>query len=213
LLKILGNAIYNLYFHPLARVPGSLFARISGIPAWYHALLGDRHIWLWQQFQIYGDVVRTAPNTVMFCSSQAVTDIYGTKGNVRRSDFYAVWERHKEDKSAFTSIDRAEHARRRKILNLAFTEKSTRAASTFIIRHVDRWCELVAGDCHGNDWSAPVDFSEKVDGLIFDIMGDLSFGASFDIKEPGENPLKVIPHNVARYIQYMNPVSPMMPVP
>lgn len=38
-------------------------------------------------------------------------------------------------------------------------------------------------------------------------MGDLSFGRSFDIKEPGPNPLKTIPHNIAAYMKFYHPVS------
>ncbi|KAK0635838.1 cytochrome P450 [Bombardia bombarda] len=61
-------------------------------------------------------------------------------------------------------------------------------------------------------WSAPVDFSERVDTLAFDIMGDLSFGKSFDIKEPGENPLKEVPHCIAEYMQFYYPMcrSPLL---
>jgi hypothetical protein len=42
--------------------------------------------------------------------------------------------------------------------------------------------------------------SELVDYLSFDIMGDLSFGKSLDVKEPGDNPFKAIPHTIAGYL-------------
>ena len=38
-------------------------------------------------------------------------------------------------------------------------------------------------------------------------MGDLNFGRSFDIKEPGTNPLKTIPHNIVEYMKFYYPVS------
>lgn len=57
------------------------------------------------------------------------------------------------------------------------------------------------------EWSAPVDLSQKIDTLVFDIMGDLSLGKSFDIKEPGDNPLRVIPHTIAEYMRFYYPVS------
>lgn len=38
-------------------------------------------------------------------------------------------------------------------------------------------------------------------------MGDLAFGRSFDIKEPGNNPLNVVPENIAGYMKFYYPVS------
>ncbi|KAI1498016.1 benzoate 4-monooxygenase cytochrome P450 [Biscogniauxia marginata] len=197
------NTVYSLFFHPLAHIPGPFWGRISGFPSWYHTYRGDRHIWLWQQFQIYGNRIRPEPNTVLFCDSQAYADIYSMKSNVRRSHFYEAFKRNEHETTVLTTIDVAEHARRRKRLNLCFTEKSIRAASSFIIKHVDRWIQLIMEENETvTEWSSPVDFSEKVDALVFDIMGDLSFGRSFDIKEPGENPLKSTPHNIAEYTRF-----------
>lgn len=53
-MQFLGSAIYSLYFGPLAKYPGPLFAKISSWPNYYHTLGGDHHIWLWRCHQIYG---------------------------------------------------------------------------------------------------------------------------------------------------------------
>ncbi|KAK4164127.1 cytochrome P450 [Cladorrhinum sp. PSN259] len=209
-LMFVAYAIYNLYFHPLAHIPGPFWARASGIPSWRRALTGKRHIWLWQQFEIYGDRIRVAPNTVLFRDPQAYTDIYGMKSNVRRAPFYKAFRRNKHEKTTINSIDIAEHAAKRKLLNLAFTDKTTRAASEFMTRHVDRWNELLLVSSNKDKesgWTTPVDMSEKLDTLVFDIMGDLCFGRSFDIKEPkGENPLRAIPHNISEYLKFYYPM-------
>ncbi|KAI1733378.1 benzoate 4-monooxygenase cytochrome P450 [Xylaria scruposa] len=204
-LMFSANVVYNLYLHPLAHIPGPLLGRASSIPSWYYAYRGTRHIWLWQQFQIYGNKIRPEPNTVLFCDPEAYVDIYGMKSNVRRSKFYTAWQRNDQDQTTLNTVDVAAHARKRKLLNLAFTESSVRAASSFIIKHVDRWHQILVEDA-GASWSAAVDFSDKVDSLTFDIMGDLCFGASFDIKEPRENPLKSIPHYITNYMQFYYPI-------
>ncbi|KAG8156500.1 hypothetical protein KVR01_013604 [Diaporthe batatas] len=41
-----------------------------------------------------------------------------------------------------------------------------------------------------------------MDYLVFDITGDLSFGRSFNIKEPGENPLREVPQNIVQYLKF-----------
>lgn len=89
------------------------------------------------------------------------------------------------------------------MLNVTFTEKSVRAASKFIFEHIDRWNELMVSE---DDWSQPIDFSESVGRLVFDISGDLCFGKSFETKEPGENPLKAMPQSIEEYMRFYYPV-------
>jgi len=147
---------------------------------------------------------------VLFCDPDADKDIYSMKSNVKRSQFYIAWKRSKHDVTILNVTDPAAHARKRKILNLSFTDKTVSAAAKFTVRHVDRWLQLIAEEIGNNsgEWSAPVDFSRKVDALVFDIMGDLCFGKSSDIKEPGENALKAVPHLIKEYMQFYYPVSP-----
>lgn len=151
--------------------------------------------------------MRVAPNEVVFRDPEAYTAIYGAKANVRRSQFYNGLQSKHNEPTTLTTTDVAEHHRRRKMLNMAFTEKTVRAASGFVVRHVDRWNQIIMDQCSSTtEWSAVYDMSEKLDQLIFDIMGDLSFGRSFDIKEPGSNSLKVIPHAIAEYLKFCYPV-------
>ncbi|KAI0101911.1 benzoate 4-monooxygenase cytochrome P450 [Nemania sp. FL0031] len=199
---IFAKGLHNLFFHSLANVPGPFWARMSGIPSWYYACRGDRHLWLRKQFQIYGYRVRVEPNTVVFCDPQAYADIYNMKANVRRSHFYEAFNRKADELTTLTCIDVAAHARKRKYLKNCFTERSIRAASKFVIKHVDRWVEIITENIgSGNEWSEPIQISEWIDALIFDIMTDLSFGKSFDIKEPGDNPYKFVPHSIAQYVR------------
>lgn len=205
--QFVAKAVYNVFLHPLRDIPGPFWARFSGVPSWYYATTGKRHIWLWQQFQIYGDRIRPEPNTVLFRHPDAYADIYSLKANVRRSPFYTALRRRLHEGNTLNTIDVAEHALKRKLLNLAFTEKSLRSATTFIINNVDRWNQVMMDENNSTDWSAPEDFSKRLDALTFDIMGDLAFGRSFDIKEPGDNPLKVVPENIAGYMKFYYPVS------
>jgi len=130
------------------------------------------------------------------------------RSNVRRSQFYTAWKRDERDSTTLNTIDVAKHAQKRKILNLCFTDASLSAACDFTVRHVDRWLQLIVEELNdiSEEWSAPVDFSKKVDALLFDIMGDLCFGKSFDVKEPGQNVLKEVPHCITEYMLFYYPV-------
>ncbi|PSN70776.1 cytochrome P450 [Corynespora cassiicola Philippines] len=48
--------------------------------------------------------------------------------------------------------------------------------------------------------------------LVFDILGDMCFGRSFDIKEPKPNPIRIVPNLVISHVQMVYPIlqSPFM---
>ncbi|KUJ07888.1 benzoate 4-monooxygenase cytochrome P450 [Mollisia scopiformis] len=208
----ISQIIYNAFFHPLSKVPGPFLCRISGIPSWYYATRGDRHIWLWQLFQIYGPKIRVTPNTILFRDPAAYRDIYTQKANVQKAAFYEAWQKDKDDINTFNTRNKQAHSRRRKMLNQSFTEQSLRASQPFLIKHVDRWNELLVAETGDDQWSKPMNFADVSDTLVFDIMGDLCFGTSFDIKEREENPFKTMPHVVVQYMQFFYPLtrSPML---
>jgi len=97
------------------------------------------------------------------------------------------------------------------VLNAAFSDKALRSAEDVSIRHINRWCDLLADhpkSTQGPQWTEPKNMTEWSDYLILDILTELSFGESFETKEPGENPKKTIPHSIVRYLKLMYPVSP-----
>ena len=152
-----------------------------------------------------GQKVRLTPDVVDFQSAQALRDILGFKSNVQRSKDYELYQRNDMDVNTINTSDVALHHKKRRTLNLIFTEKSVRAAGVFIQKHVDHWNELLT-DEEGKNWSQPRNISEWSDYLVFDIMCDLCFGRSLDIKEPGENPFRDIPKAIHSLTKFMYPV-------
>lgn len=69
-------AIYRVFFHPLARIPGPRFAAVSNVWLARHARDG-RMLELGKCLhQIYGPVVRVGPNELWFDSKEAFRQIY-----------------------------------------------------------------------------------------------------------------------------------------
>jgi hypothetical protein len=111
------------------------------------------------------------------------------------------------EKTTLNAIDPAEHAQRRKMLNRCFTDQSTTAVSAFVSQHIDRWHEILLEEHNSTtEWSDSLNLGEKLDYLVFDIMGDLCFGRSFNNKEPGDNPLREVPQNIIQYLKFYYPV-------
>ncbi|KAF2182125.1 hypothetical protein K469DRAFT_586957 [Zopfia rhizophila CBS 207.26] len=183
---MVGTAIYNSFFHSLTKLPGSFLARISSLPSFYHACKGDRHIWLWQQNQIYCD-----PNEAMFSSPGANNDFHNMKTNAKSPKLYDIWMRNEHDVGTLSCTDVVMYAKKRRILSLAFTDQSMKAPGTFMARHIDCWNELLLADrVEGSEWSTPRDMLVCAEYLLFDVFGGLCFGKDFQTKEPGENLLK-----------------------
>ena len=152
-----------------------------------------------------GSKVRVSPSAVVFQSAQAFRDIHDVKSNVKRSIWYEAWQRNASAISTLTTTDLALHHKKRRLLNLAFSEKSIRAAEVFFQKHIDRWDELLP-DGDNKDWSQSKNMTEWSDYLVFDILCDLCFGRSLNIKEPGENRFKGMPKVISSYLKFMYPV-------
>lgn len=231
LYQVLGVIIYRLTLHPLARYPGPLLAKVTDWYNVYHAWKGDRHLELWRIHQVYGDVVRFGPNSVSINTHTALRDIYGFKANVKKSDFYSVFPINKAAFSTHTAIDKAVHARKRRVLSQAFSDSAMRAMEVHILDNIEAWCgylgneqskarEDVNGHMNGFDgtksasgskaWTAPKNMGDWTNYLSFDVLGDLCFGKPFGVMEREENRfvLDLIP--TAAYFHNVNGQMPMI---
>ncbi|KAI8633278.1 cytochrome P450 [Xylariaceae sp. FL1651] len=198
--------VYRLYFHPLAKFPGPFWARISAIPAYYYTLKKDRHVWLLRLQQKYGPNFRITPNSVLLNTPTAFRAIYNKKANVQKAEYYKVYPRQVGETTTWNSVDKVEHARKRRVLNNAFSDKALRSAEPFLHQNIDRWCELLAQQIGIQQWSESLNMAEWANHLIFDILGDLCFGKSFHMKEPGNN-LRHIPGLMVAFVQIMHPIA------
>jgi hypothetical protein len=64
-------------FHPLARYPGPLIARVSRLWALRVVLNGKQHFVSHQLFERYGNVVRTGPNHLIIRDAAAIPTVLG----------------------------------------------------------------------------------------------------------------------------------------
>lgn len=52
--KLLAKSIYRVKYHPLAKYPGPLLAKLTNLYGAYHALRGDLHLDMQQCHEEYG---------------------------------------------------------------------------------------------------------------------------------------------------------------
>jgi hypothetical protein len=67
-------------FHPLAKYPGPLLARVSRVYWSFASSSGLPHIRMQRLHERYGDVVRTGPNHLSIRDAAAIPAIFGARG-------------------------------------------------------------------------------------------------------------------------------------
>ena len=170
---VLILAVYNLYFHPLRNFPGP--KPWIAFPILYHvsSIRGLLDIDLCRYHTTYGEVVRFLPNEISFTTAQAWNDIYGHGHRQMPKPFRRT---HGEPHNILISND-ADHARFRKALSNAFSERALREQEPLLTVYVDLLIEKL------RDISAAGSKTDMVrwyNFTTFDLIGDLSFGEPFN---------------------------------
>ncbi|KIM95590.1 hypothetical protein OIDMADRAFT_133798 [Oidiodendron maius Zn] len=176
---LISIVVYNIYFHPLAKFPGPKLYAISQIPWAIKTITGRFEDDLRSLHARYGDVVRFAPDELSFITPAAWKDIYG-HGNTKF--FVKAHEAPPGTVSNILRANDADHARFRKLMSHAFSDRALREQYSLIAGHVDRLISKLNDKVSGNEENADnvVDIVSWYNFTTFDLIGDLAFGESFD---------------------------------
>ncbi|KAJ5117157.1 hypothetical protein N7448_004102 [Penicillium atrosanguineum] len=108
------------------------------------------------------------------------------KSNVIKSDWYqTVRDSAGGFESTFTAREKNRHAIKRRLLSHAFSEKALKNYEPRICNLIDSWIECLGAEAEKDDGC--VDLGEWCNYLIFDILGDLGYGQSFELTAKKEN--------------------------
>ena len=166
---------YNIYFHPLAKFPGPKFAAATKIPIAVASWKGDLTHWLKDLHEEYkSDVVRTSPDELSFIGPAAWKDLYGLRPghpNIQKDPILHVGV------EGIIFCNDADHSRQRRAMSHAFSEKALREQEHLLKSHIN----ILIDHCRAQAKNeSKVNLSDWFKYLTFDIIGDLSFGESFD---------------------------------
>jgi cytochrome P450 len=167
------GVIYNLYFHPLSRIPGPKLWIAFPILRHLTAARGMLENEMRRLHEIHGEILRFSSSEVSFITAQAWKDIYGFG--------------HKQlPKLSFQDVGRPvditcakdeDHTRFRKALSHAFSEKCLRGQEPILNVYINLMIEKLK-DIARSD--TPTDMVKWYNLTTFDMIGDLAFGESFD---------------------------------
>ncbi|KAI9805289.1 MAG: hypothetical protein M1833_005742 [Piccolia ochrophora] len=119
-----GQALFNIFLHPLARFPGPLGAAATSWWKVYHELLKDESV-IHKYIELhkhYGDTIRVGPNELHFRSSSAYNEIYNSQNRWAKHGFF--YKTFGSDEASFTFLAHHEAKQRRDILNPFFSKRA-----------------------------------------------------------------------------------------
>lgn len=194
---------YVLCIHPLSNVPGPklwiafpFLRHLTAVRGQPDAKLSDFH-------NVYGLVVCYEPWAVTFTTAEAWRDVYGIKP--RRAQLPKnVKYRENEAPDVIFSND-LDHARYRKALSYAFSEKGLRSQELLITKYVDLLTATLQKYAAQGE---PVDMAKWYSLTTFDLIGDLTFGESFEgLENEKENEWIIITFNSIKALPFLRAAS------
>lgn len=167
--------VYRCIFHPLCNFPGPLGCRISS--AWFATYLikQDAFRQLEKLHDRYGPFLRIGSNDVSVAHPKAVQAIYGPGSKCRKAAWYDLTQ---PMVSLQSTRDKPLHDQRRRIWSGAFGDRNLRDYEKRMVQY--RALLVKAIDKSENQ---PIDMAKWFNLYTFDVMGDLAFGASFNMLE------------------------------
>lgn len=122
-------------------------------------------------------MVRISPRELSFINKEVWNDVYGKRSGVYEKD-PAVYMKPPNKVDSLLSANSKNHARMRKVLNHAFSDRAFREYQPVVDGYtnllISRWYEQIQED------AARVNVLEWYSWTAFDIIGDLTFGDKFE---------------------------------
>ena len=164
--------LYRAFFHPLRQFAGPVAMRITKLAHVYRSRNLDNYLQLDELRKQYGDFVRTGPSELTIFRPDAHTAIHGPQSKCKKSEWYDLLY---PIVSMQTTRDKADHNRRRRIWDRAFSVKAINGYHPRVVSHLDAFERKLA-----TKQNQAINMTDWFNFLTFDIMGDVSFGTEFN---------------------------------
>ncbi|KAG6908777.1 hypothetical protein DXG01_003306 [Tephrocybe rancida] len=165
-------------FHPLAKYPGPFLCKVSKIYFAVVSFNGKQHEHYNDLHRLYGDIVRTGPNELSFCTPDVIAPMHGPRG-MPKAEF---WDGQYAEQTTFRSLvgirDPRVHARVRRVWARGFTPEALRSYQPILNKRVGNLIthfEARVGQT--------VDLSKWISYFTYDVMSDMAFGDNVEMMQ------------------------------
>ncbi|KAJ5513066.1 hypothetical protein N7463_002618 [Penicillium fimorum] len=174
------------------------------------ARFGRRYLTVDKAHKKHGDMVRIQPNHVSIANVDAINAIYGHGNGFLKSDFYDAFVA--VSRGLFSTRDRADHTRKRKIVSHTFAAKSVMQFEQYMHQSLNellRQWDLICERAPTSTKFARFDCLPWFAYLTFDTIGDLAFGAPFGMLKNGQDTIEYMdyPGGPSKYMRAVDALS------
>ncbi|KAH6681917.1 cytochrome P450 [Halenospora varia] len=174
---------YNLFFHPLRSFPGPWYCRISRIYYCYQLARGNLVLEIRRLHDVYGEVVRIAPNELSYNAAEAWVSIYGrniqSNGESKPSATGTLFQKDPilygtvlEGAETLIDAEGGDYTPQRRALAHAFTRKSLLTRENVISHYINHAIEQLKVQLKSR--KAPVDMVPLFGNTLFDLSCKLT---------------------------------------
>ncbi|KAI9815380.1 MAG: hypothetical protein M1832_005519 [Thelocarpon impressellum] len=175
---VVGVAVYRVFFHPLAKIPGPRLAGLTHLyGTYFNATGGSRYFAQIEELhRRYGSVVRIGPNEVHLSNSANYEKIYyiGTRYN-KSARFYGAFG---SGTSAFSTVENKDHRVKRAALNPLFARKRVLELEDVVQAKAKKVLDRVLGAVATR---TPVNLHDGFRAVSVDVITDYAFDRCYDL--------------------------------
>ncbi|KAH8659808.1 cytochrome P450 [Xylariales sp. PMI_506] len=181
LVKQVCVIVYNLYLHPLRKIPGPQLWIAFPILRTVRMVCGDCEFTIRDLHHKYGEVMRVSPNEVLFMNPEAWKDIYG-HGHAEFPKYYPPGV-HMNPKQIISS-NAQDHFRYRRAMLPAFSDKALVQQEPLMKVYIDLLIQRLHEVAGSGKWANMVRWYNFT---TFDLIADLAYGESLKGLETGQS--------------------------
>ncbi|KAI1373455.1 cytochrome P450 [Hypoxylon crocopeplum] len=181
----LCRIIFNVFFHPLAPIPGPTIAAASNLWLIWRTFTLRKCETLHDCLARYGPVVRIAPDKVLVSSQKDIKAIYGIGTKCVKSEFYPPWGLNGAS-NIFSTTDQKDHSVRRSITARTFSKNSVLQFMPELVKHAQALVERLESLSKADENGHPtVEFIKLARYLALDMLGSSVLNEDFGLLKRG----------------------------
>ncbi|KAH8887949.1 cytochrome P450 [Thozetella sp. PMI_491] len=173
ILYVLSLGVRRLFFHRLSSIPGPFICKVTGLWRTYRYFIMSWHDDVVKLHQVYGPVVRVAPDEVSVVDAGAVRKLYSHGSKAKKTTWHDTWAQGTDAPILFSEIDPKIHAALRRRVSAAYAMSNIPKAEGYLQDCFNFCFQRLRKHA---DAGHIVKMSEWTHMLAFDIVGELTFG-------------------------------------
>lgn len=179
LFFVVIRIIYNIFFHPLRKIPGPIYTKCSSLWLSYHVYIGDQSSVVHKLHDMYGPIVQIAPNYIDISKNDAIGPLYIDQGGFNKSSYYRIFELDGHA-TIFSALSLAERAKRSKAILPLFSTAAVREATGMISGCAQKMADQMAAKAKTG---RPVDLVNLARAFAFDAISANIFQQNYGCLE------------------------------